>query len=313
MSTPTRTRPRLICDADADRDMWLEQRRYGITATDIAKIAGVHKYGTALEVYFDKIGDPFPDHVGEAAEIGLILEEPVTRMWCKRTGKHAIKSAFYANGDHDWMRATPDREVYPDPDTAGAIDQADGLLEVKTALGWTALDWGDNTVPDAYLFQVQWQLAVTGLDRAWLAALAGPELKSYEVERDQPLIDDLMTIAEKFLADHVAKRQPPAPDGSARLASLLSKRWEPDPDKVVVLPPSEYWPLRDQIRTAAAARKAAETQETEAKNALRLLLGDAEAAVIDGEIVATWRESQRAGYEVAPTTTRTLRFTKAGS
>lgn len=313
MTAPTRTGPRLICDPDADRETWLAERQHGITATDIAKICGVHKYGSALEVYFEKIGEPFPDTVGEAAEIGLILEEPVTRMWCKRTGKHAVRSAFYANGDHDWMRGTPDREVYSDPDIVEEIMQADGLLEVKTALGWTALDWGDNTVPDAYLFQVQWQLAVCGLDRAWLAALAGPELKSYEVDRDQALIDDLMTIGERFLVEHVAKRQPPAPDGSGRLASLLQKRWEADPDKVVVLAPGEYWPLREQIKLCGNARKSAERQETEAKNALRLLMGDAEAAVIDGETVATWRESPRAGYTVEPTTTRTLRFTKAGS
>lgn len=316
MTAPVIAPPREVLPWDAPREAWLAARIPAITATDITALAGLHPYNSAYEVYQGKVGDPFPETAGEAAQIGTALEPVLAEMWQARPeGRETRRIGLVANGDRDWMRCSPDRlavdlGVWRKEDP---FFGAEGVVELKTALGWAAIDFTEDSVPDRHLFQVQWQLACTGLPRAWLVALAGPSLKTYEVERDQRLIDDLTEIGANFLTEHVAKRRPPAPDGSERLAGLLGKRWEPDPDKVVVLTPGEYWPLRLQMTAAAAEKKAAEVRETEAKNAMRLLMGDAEAAVVDGERVATWKGGTRAGYTVQPTTTRTLRFTKAGT
>jgi putative phage-type endonuclease len=325
--TTTLTAPREVLPWNAPRSDWLAARIPAVTATDITALCGLHPYRSAWEVYQEKIGDPLPDTAGEAAQIGVALEPVIADMWQARPeGKPLARVGLIEHGDHPWMRCSPDRlavsqdwiDMAPSPEGNGdslatRLAWTEGVVELKTALGWAHLDFTDDSVPDRHLFQVQWQLAVTGLPRAWLVALAGPALKTYEVERDQALIDNLMAIGERFLTENVAKRHAPAPDGSERLAGLLSKRWEPDPDKTVILNPADYWPLRNTIALAAAQKKAATAKETEAKNALRLLIADAEAAVIDGETVATWRQSERAGFTVAPTTTRTLRFTKAGS
>lgn len=319
MTAPTLTRPREVLPWDAPREAWLAARIPAITATDITALAGLHPYRSAWEVYQEKIGDPVPDTAGEAAQIGVALEPFLAEMWHDRPeGRELRPVGLLAHGDHDWMRCSPDRlavdnEFLPGSAAGDAEHWAhvEGVVELKTALGWAHLDFTEDSVPDRHLFQVQWQLAVTGLDRAWLVALAGPALKTYTVERDQALIDDLMAVGERFLVEHVAKRRPPAPDGSDRLASVLSKRWEPDPEKVVVLDPRDFWALHAARETAVADLKDAKARKTEAENTLRLLMGDAEAAVIDGDQVATWKAGTRAGYTVAPTTTRTLRI-KAG-
>jgi putative phage-type endonuclease len=281
------TSPRLILGPDAPHSAWLGERRHGITATDIAKIAGVHKYGGPVEVYFDKIGEPLQDDVAsEAAELGLELEPIIARRWARQSGHRLVRSGFYAHGEHDWMRATPDRFKLKGNRPFTSWDAVEGIVELKSALGWAALDYDDDTAPDAHLFQVQWQLKVCELPRAWLVALAGPQLRGYEIERDDVLID-------------------------SRLASLLNKRWAPDPDRTVVLDPAEFVPLKTARDQAAVDEKQAKERKTAAENALKLLLGEAEAAVIDGDPVVTWKSSERSAYTVAATTTRTLRFPKA--
>lgn len=312
MTTATKVRPRLILNPDADEDAWLDERRHGITATDIPKICGVHPYGSAWEVFQDKV-DPRPkSDPGPAARWGHILEPLIADEWARENPQVGIvvPSGFYAHGVMDWVRATPDREVLPaSDDSAHPI----GLLEVKSALGFASLDWDEDRAPDAALFQTLWQLVTMDLDRAWLVALAGPRgLITHVIDRaeNQPLIDDLLTIGEQFWTEHVLKRIPPSPDGSDRLAKLLNKRWEPDPDKTVVLPRKQYEQLVTQRNIAAAEVKSAKERQNEAENALRVLLADAEAGMLDGQVVVTWRESPRAGYTVAPSTVRTLRFPK---
>lgn len=314
MTAPTVTPPREVLPWDAPRDEWLAARIPAVTATDITALCGLHPYLSAWEVYQAKVGQPVPDTAGEAAEIGVALEPFLADMWEKRPeGRPTALVGLCAHPEHDWMRCSPDRVAIHDGWDEGRWDLVDGVVELKTALGWAALDYDEETIPDRHVFQVMWQLAVTGLPRAWLVALAGPSLKTYVIERDQQLIDDLTEIGHRFLTENVERRRAPAPDGSDRLAKVLAKRWEPEEGKTVVLNPAEFWPLRVEAQQAAAEVKRAKARETEAKNAIRLLIGDAEAAVIDGETVATWKAGLRAGYTVAPTTTRTLRFTKAGS
>lgn len=311
MTAPTFTPPREVLPWDAPKETWLKARVQSVTATDIAAICGVHPYRSAFETWAEMTGDPFPDTAGEAAEIGLALEPVVADLWEKRPeGKPLARVGLVAHPERDWMRCTPDRLALRERVALHSWSDVIGVVELKTALGWAHLNWTEDTAPDVAQFQVAWQLAVTGLDRAWLVALAGPSLKTYEIERDQTFIDDLTEIAERFLRENVEKRIPPAPDGTDRLADLLSKRWSPDPDKVVVLDPKEFRPLDLARKQAAEDRKAAEARETAAKNGIRLLLQDAEQAVIDGEPVANWRTVERKGFTVAPSTYRSLTFPK---
>lgn len=309
MTAPTLAPPREVLPWDAPREAWLAQRLPAVTATDIAALVGVHPYRTAYEVYAEKVGDPFPDDAGEAAEIGLALEPVVADMWQARPeGQPLARVGLLAHGEHDWMRCSPDRLAIAEGWTPGDWQHVTGLVEVKTALGWTHLDWTDDEVPDPALMQTMWQMAVSGVERVWLVTLAGPSLKTYTVERDQDLIDSLMAIADQFLTRNVAMRIPPAADGSQRLADKLSKRWTPDPEKIVVLNPADFWPLHAAREVAIADLKDAKQRKTEAENTLRLFMGDAEAAVLDDRQVATWRSGTRAGYVVEPTNTRTLRI-----
>jgi predicted phage-related endonuclease len=230
-------------------------------------------------------------------------------MWSERTGRRLARVGLLRHPEYDWMGATPDRLLLHGDRPATAWANVDGLWEGKTALGWAHLDWTDDRpVPAHHYAQVQWQMQVTGLDVVWLVALAGPRLVAHRVERDQPFMDDLATICERFWTHYVAKRIPPPAGGSERLARALADRWTPDPDKTVVLDPAVFVPLRDRITAAKAIEKAAKADRLAAENELRLLLEDAEAAVIDGETVATWRATERAGYTVAASTVRTLRL-----
>lgn len=296
------TAPTLVLGPDAPRADWLAARRSGITATKIAAVAGVHPYLSALEVYDDMAGLGVDVEENTAMRAGIYLEPFVCREWASVDGRQIVRAGLYAHPDRPWQMATPDRLVLKRGTRGwfGQWDRVEELLEAKTALGWGALAWTDQ-VPEHVQIQVQWQLGVTGLPRASCAALAGPEIRPFTLERDQPLIDDLLTLADDFLTRHVAAERPPTPDGTARLTDYLNRRWQPDPDKTVQLDPLEWADLYAVYSTEGELEKHHATARRAAANRMRQLLGDAEAGVLPGEPkpVVTWKTSTPTRFDLA--------------
>jgi len=288
------TAPTVLLPHTASRADWLAARRRGITATKIAAVAGVHPWLSALEVYDDMVGVTVDVEENTAMRAGTFLEPFICREWAADTGRAIARSGLLAHPDRAWQMATPDRLVLKPGRTSwfGKWVNVDSLLEAKTALGWGALAWSDE-VPTHVQMQVQWQLAVTGLDRAWVVALAGPQIKPFAVERDDELIADLTDIGEAFLLDHVARKVPPTPDGTERTARYLARRTPAVAGASTVLDPEQWADLT--VRYWDAHREAAEYEKdkTAAGNAMRLLLGPAEEGYLPGETkpVVTFRES----------------------
>ena len=292
--------PVQVLGPDAPRDEWLAARREGITATKIAAVAGVHPYLSALEVYDDMVGLGVDVEENTAMRAGVFLEPFVCREWAADTGRAIARSGLYAHPVLPWMMATPDRLVLKPGRKAwfGQWANVDGLLEAKTSLGWGALAWSDE-VPTHVQMQVQWQLAVTGLDRAWAVALAGPQIKPFTVERDDELIADLAEIGEAFHAD-VKRRVPPTPDGTERTARYLARRTPAVAGATTVLDPDVWANLYETYWGAHRQAGEHESDKTAAGNRMRLLLGPAEEGYLPGDDkpVVTFRESCPVRFDV---------------
>lgn len=185
--TPTAT---LVLSVDAPRSEWLEQRRHGITATDLPAILGLSQYRTAIDVWNEKImplADDDPN-LAEAAIWGMRLEEPVAQEWAARHDVKVRRVGLVQNEQVPWAMASLDRLVTGCPDGRCA-------LEVKTRSLFVGEQW-DKGLPEDVRTQVMWQLAVTGLDHIHVAALIGGQrMVEHTVHRNYNEIQRLNAAA----------------------------------------------------------------------------------------------------------------------
>jgi putative phage-type endonuclease len=140
---------------------WFALRNDGITATDVAVIAGLSEYKTRFQLWAEKTGAVTEEPAGEAAQRGILLEDAVAQWYTLETG-HKLKRS---NGvvrlvEAPWAMASLDRTVVGEP----------GLVEIKTS---TSRMWALEPVPAAVIAQVQWQAFITGAPWVDVAVLLG--------------------------------------------------------------------------------------------------------------------------------------------
>ena len=139
-------------------------RRHYIGGTDVAAICGLSPWASPLSVFLDKTGQPREQSETLAMRRGLALEDFIAAEFCREhTGrfvtyrpKPIIRTdwGFPAGASIDRMVALKEHPRTPI-----------ALLEAKTAFrnGWSQFNEKAEDLPDQYFVQVQWYLAVAGL------------------------------------------------------------------------------------------------------------------------------------------------------
>lgn len=251
-----------------DRAIWLEERRKGIGATDIAAIAGVHPYKTPLQVYLEKVEATDEDLSAKPeVEWGLRLEEAIARKYADLHEVALEVTGLVVHPDVPWRRATPDRVV------AGEAR----CVELKTAGIRQASRWGEeqtDEIPEEYLIQACWQIATLGFEACDIAVLiAGNDYREYRVHRDPDFEQDLVQLGEAFWVDHVKKGIPPALDSSEAARKYLLRKHPRNVAPLLQATP-EAEALATRLREADERCKAAEDDKARARHELMALIGD---------------------------------------
>lgn len=184
---------------------WYEIRTTGVSATTVAKACTPAGFEQAVkDIYYG--ADPIPDNefmrFGREQE-GNIIADLQNMNFDIEPNDWLIAADGYTNR---WQFATPD----------GLSSDHRTIAEVKT----TGKDWGEwSKVPLHYKRQVQWQLHVTGAEVcvfAWqLRAADGAGLfvpgwlepKAVIVQRDEELIAQLISVAEKLQLELIYREQ----------------------------------------------------------------------------------------------------------
>lgn len=223
---------RLISTVGLEKSEWLKARKQGITGSDAGAICGLNPFRSAFSVYQDKVSDSIEEFDNEAMRQGRDLEEYVAQRFEEATGlKVRRANAIYQNEGHPIMLADFDRLVVglPEGKRAG--------LECKTVSPYSADKWAEGQIPIHYQMQVQHYLAVSGFDCWYVASLIlGREFIIRKIERDEGLIQNLITIEERFWNEHVLKRVMPDPDGSKDCTEQIMKQYfKSDKEKTVEL------------------------------------------------------------------------------
>lgn len=279
------TAPTIIPIDPEDREAWLAQRRLGIGSSDVAPILGMSHFSSAYSTWVDKV-EGLPEDDNDAMKWGRKLEAVVADEFAERHPEYVVvkPTEMYAHAEHAFMQANPDRLLhiaslseFPD-----ALPYA--LLEIKTS-NYTD-DWIEGP-PDYVLLQVQHQLAVMDLPKAYIALLMfGREYREWEVERDEATIGLLVEHEAEFWR-RVVEKDPPPPDGSEASTDAVKWFYRDAVDEEVDGGERGRSLLRKRAAVKAEVAEA-ERRLTAVENELKALFGERTRMVIDGEAAASW-------------------------
>ena len=207
---------------------WLQWRRSGIGASDVACVVGESPWGSNLKLWAIKTGlakeesndseDMYWRHKMESPILDRYLEN---HPECKLEAR----SPCFQRSDVQFMLASLDAIT---SDSFGNIN-----TEIKTAAsedGWIDND-GEPTIPSHYMCQALWQMMVTGIQRTRFAVLISGFNKKYferEIAYDDNAAQVLFNSASFFWTG-VAENTPPPPDlnnpeqDSKAIRSIYSK------------------------------------------------------------------------------------------
>ncbi len=266
-----------------DETAWLEWRRAGITATEVADAAN-GTYGGAYAVVGRKLGIvPAPD-VNDAMTRGHRWQPRIADAVHHLTGLYVVgEETWCEHSIHPAWRATVDGFLAPTPEAT--LDDVVGVIEVKTRGLYVhppRARWED---------QVQWQMLVTGTTYAVIAEAAIDDtddtLHSLHLTRltADPLRQAILQdVAEDMLA-HIAAGTMPDPDTPSALPVVKSATGNADPDADEV----DLTDLADDVRRFGdikAAVKAVTDERDTIEARLRARIGDATRGTCDGFTVS---------------------------
>lgn len=193
---------------------WLDIRSKYIGGSDAAAVIGMNPYKSRYSLWAEKTNKVPPFEGNLTTKVGAYLEQLVADLFEEETGKKVRKkNSTMVNDLYPFACANVDRMVVGEK----------AFLEIKTTNSIPLMKTLRNSdeFPEQYYCQVVHYLAVTGLEKAYLAVLINcRELKIYEMERDQAEIDALMN-AEKDFWELVEKDTAPSPDGSEATTETL--------------------------------------------------------------------------------------------
>lgn len=283
-----------------DRALWLATRRRYIGASDIPAVLGIDPFRSALDVYMEKLGMAPERAMTPGMEAGLELESAVLAWYGKRYGKTVERcGVFHASKSIPWAGCTPD---------GFEVDGAHRRPVQVKCTGRT--DAWDSDIPPHVYAQVQYEMMVVGEQEAVALALVstwgGFDLRPYTVGRDEPLISRMVEAGED-MARRIREQDPPDPDGSDAAKRCVLHMCGAENGGLVVL---DIDAAEDTSRIKALDAQIKEL--TKSKEALRqkmqLRIGDATAGAIPGGGIWTFKNIERAGYTVEPTTFRQLAY-----
>lgn len=259
---------------------WLEFRRMGIGGSDASVVCGINRYKSPIELFMEKTGQLPHQEAGEAAYWGKMLEDLVRAEFTKRTGIEVTPvDAILQSESHPFMLANLDGKCrHP--------EYGDCVFEAKTASAYLQNEWEDS-IPDAYLLQVQHYMAVTDYKGCYVAVLIGGNTFKWTfIERDEELISTLIRLEEAFWKN-IQSNTPPPLDGSDASANFINERF-PNSVHASINLPKEAAALIQQYDSACNHLEQFAEQKQEAENLLKQMLGEYEGG-LSGDRYVKWK------------------------
>lgn len=262
-------------------------RATGIGASEIAAIVGLSPYTSPLDIYLRKVGLTEEFAGNESSRWGIRLEPAIAEAYTAETGIELTGDGrtTIVHPVHEFALCTPDRI---------AADRS-RVVEIKTAGIRMAHLWGEpgsDDVPEYYLTQVAWQMAVLDIDAADIAVLiGGSDFRIYSVPRDRELEEALIEAARRFWYDNVMAHEAPSPRDSDEYARVLAAKYPTDRIPDLIEADGETVEAVHALRELRAEIKRLQADELEAENLIKAAIGE-HAGVFGHFGKITWKATK---------------------
>lgn len=272
-----------------NQEEWLRIRKQYLTGTDAGAICGMNPYKSAMQVYLDKTSPEIETTDNEAMRLGRDLEDYVASRFMEASGKKVRRTnAMYVNDQHPFMMANVDRLV---------IGERAGL-ECKTASPYSSDRWKDGNIPEWYYLQCQHYIKTLEMEGWYLAVLIfGKGFQYTYIERDEEMLQYLVSIEKDFWENHVQAGVMPSPDGSKGADELIQKYFRNREGTIRLDGFDEQIARRNEL---AGLVKKMQTEQKAIEQELKMYLGKEQAQVgVSDRFRVTWTEfeSQRIDTE----------------
>ena len=263
---------------------WHAMRAQDLTSTDVAALFGLSPYKTAFELWHEKkSGEVAQVKDNERMRWGRRLEAVVAEGIAEERGWYARPLKDYGRIPELRLGSSFDYYIAAD---AGAL--AESILEIKTvdALafknGWTIEDDYVEAPPHIEL-QVQHQMLVSGLRRAYIGVLiGGNRIEVLAREADDQVHAGIITAASRFWAS-IAEGTPPPPVMPDDARAVIRLNQHAEPGKLLDVRDNPYVAeLIRQYDYLGRQAKAVADERDVVKAELLQAIGDAEKVIVDG-------------------------------
>jgi len=245
------------------------------------------EWKSPFALWAEKTGRVPPFGGNLTTKVGGYLEDLVAKLYEEETGKTVRrKNATLVNDAYPFACANLDRVVVGES----------ALLEIKTTNSFPVMrTLRGGEFPDRWLCQMTHYLAVTGMERAYLAVLvACREFVTFTLERNEEEIDALMDAERRFWA-LVETDTAPGLDGSESTSEAVKAMWPDAREETKDL--GRFIAVEfEELARFKAERKLMDERISTAENRIKAAMGDAEAATC-GRWKATWKTQTRRTFQ----------------
>ena len=291
-----------IIEQPKSRELWLEDRKKAIGASDVAAILGVSPWASAWDVWADKTGRLEKWQGNEQTRLGQFFESSVLDYAESKLGE-------LVRGERVLHATLP---------IASTLDarvlKNNRPVEAKTTglAGPVYGDWGDigtDEVPEYYLVQVHTQLlCLDDADMGYLfGLLPGRGVVEFNIERSCKICDNLGSVLDDWWTTHIINDVEPSRD---KATLEIVKRMKRIPSKSIELG-DEALQLVKEREALKAKVKTFEKAVESIDSKLLSSLGDAEVATFPDGSGVTYFAQKRGAYAVEECEYRVLRIKKA--
>jgi predicted phage-related endonuclease len=301
----------------ASRKEWLALRGETIGASEIAALVGAHPWESAFSLWAKKSGKTAPIDETAAMRRGRHMESVALDMLREERPEWIVNANPMPGGKYfrDLERgiaATPDAFVAR-PGKPNGVAQVKSVQSLVFNKKWKNDD-GEVEPPLYVVIQAIQEAALTGAEWACVVALVvdfGIDLHVIEVPIHAGITSRVAAEAAKFW-EMIKRGEQPSPDYAKDGALIAALYSDSDDDLAIDLSGNNR--IID-ILAEREALKAREKDGNEAEKARKVLdaeiihaLGNASVGrLADGRII-TAKTTRRAGYEVKPSSFRTIRI-----
>lgn len=268
---------------ESGKAAWLEKRLHYITGTDAGKLIGVSPWGGKFAVWCDKTGRSEPVAETPAMKAGKAFEASILRMYAEETDCKLEHMDGYDLRTCDQF-----------PRLGASLDGWNHSLGIPVDaknIRWKDEHWGDawtSDFPEYYKAQLQVQMMVTGAKFAHLAVMfSGQDFFVYTMEYDEDMAERILAETEAFWP-YVENDQMPEADGSEQADAFIKNEYAVGNEKKEIPATDELENLVKKLSDARKAKKAAEEEEKEIGNRIKVLMGN--ASIVTN--LCTWKNEK---------------------